>query len=59
MATIAVPEGVSVFLLDIEGTTTPITFVKVRMRVTDLIVMLSEQILMDAFMRAGHFVSIH
>ncbi|XP_062870088.1 enolase-phosphatase E1 [Trichomycterus rosablanca] len=28
MATLTVPEGVSVFLLDIEGTTTPITFVK-------------------------------
>ncbi|KAI4895178.1 hypothetical protein NFI96_023706 [Prochilodus magdalenae] len=28
MATISVPERISVFLLDIEGTTTPITFVK-------------------------------
>lgn len=31
MATIPVPENVSVLLLDIEGTTTPITFVKVGM----------------------------
>lgn len=37
MATITVPENVSVFLLDIEGTTTPITFVKVGMVVNPVI----------------------
>lgn len=37
MATISVPENVSVFLLDIEGTTTPITFVKVGMLMDPLI----------------------
>lgn len=40
MSTITVPESVSVILLDIEGTTTPITFVKVG-RIVDPFIKLS------------------
>lgn len=31
MATVSIPAGTSALLLDIEGTTTPITFVKVTL----------------------------
>lgn len=70
MATVPVPENVSVLLLDIEGTTTPITFVKVGMMMMMMMMDPFDQTAVSSgtactwvdwgsLLPAGCFISIH
>lgn len=62
MAAIAIPENTRVFLLDIEGTTTPITFVKVRahsLRYKSRSLCARRDGLFCDLLPVGHLISLH
>jgi len=59
MAAIAVAENTRVFLLDIEGTTTPITFVKVRAHSPRSWATPCPEALFCCLLSAGHLIPLH